>query len=156
MPVDYAEVLKDLDSQIATLEAEVSTLRDARPSIVILRNKYTPIPLVAVALPSQKAPFSNLGPTAAIQQLLKDEPYPLSVSQITDKLRAGGLQTKGNDLNSNVASTISRMRDSGFVEKSGDGWRLKRSEDHPVHISPGAPNSFSENSPSESQPLPQR
>ena len=137
MPADYGEVLRDLDAQIANLEAEIATLRSGRPTIVILRNKYA----VAVELrkgePLQNAvplrqwaagPYAALGPTAAIQLVLKGQQFALTTTEIVDKLKSGGLTTKGSDLSGNVSSTLSRLRNSKIVEKVGDGWKLRGSD----------------------------
>jgi hypothetical protein len=138
MPVDYGEVLKDLDAQIASLEAEVATLRAARPTIVLLRNKYSP-PLAAPV--SKSGIYSTMGPTNAIPLVLKGEPFPLLTSQIADKLQAGGVKSQATDFPASVSATLGQLRDKGIVEKVGDGWKLKTNNDE-VTVSFPAPNSL--------------
>ncbi len=128
MPADYAEVLRDLDATIASLEAEITTLRAGRPTIVMLRNKYSALNQTANASPSGGL-YAHLGPTGAIPLALKGEIFALTSSQIADKLRAGGVRTKGQDFIGNVSATLSRLRDNGVVEKIGDGWKLRQPED---------------------------
>jgi hypothetical protein len=130
MPADYAEVLKDLDAQITSLEAEIATLRAGRPTIVLLRNKYNP-----VVAPSWKA-YTGLGPTDAIPLLLKNEELPLTTLEIATKLHAGGVKSSAQNFAASVSATLSQLRDKKIVRKVGDSWILEG----PDEAAPVAPD----------------
>jgi hypothetical protein len=129
MAADYDQVLKDLDEQVAKLEAEIATLKAGRPTIVVLRNKYPSTMFAPIFAPPVAAPYANLGPTDAIPLVLKGIIFPLSTSAIADKLGAGGVKSNAQDFVRSVSATLGQLRDKGIVVKVGDGWRLKTNED---------------------------
>lgn len=143
MPADYAEVLRDLDAAITSLEAEVATLKAARPTIVLLRNKFSPVARPQPMTPPPGA-YAYMGPTRAIPFVLEGQ-LPMTTGEIVEKLKAGGLQTNGQNFNSNIAATLSRLRDNGIVEKVGEAWRLKPTSDVPAQeaVAVSAPASSS-------------
>jgi hypothetical protein len=140
MPVNYDEVLTDLDGQIAHYKKEMEELQAARPAIVALRNKFNPV---------ITKPFSGMGATAAIRELLSNSRAWHSTNEIVGLLQDKGWTTDSSEPPRIVASTLSQMKANGFVEKQNDMWRwlTLRSvpeTEAPVFRSPGAPNSLSE------------
>jgi hypothetical protein len=120
MPADYAEVLRDLDAQIASLEAEVATLKAGRPTIVLLRNKYSPL-----TVQIQRGPYVDMGPTDAIPLVLKNEPFGLTTAEIATKLQAGGIKSSAQNFGASVSATLSQLKDKKIVRKIGDDWMLE-------------------------------
>lgn len=123
MPADYGEVLRDLDAQISSLEAEIATLRAGRPTIVLLRNKYS-----SPAPTWKGGPYANMGPTDAIPQVLKGEDFPLTTAQVAEKLIAGGIKSNAQNFVASVSATLSQLKDKKIVRKVGDAWTLEEPE----------------------------
>jgi hypothetical protein len=123
MPADYGEVLKDLDAHISALEAEIATLRAGRPTIVLLRNKYSsPAPALKSAV------YSTMGPTDAIPLLLKDEELPLTTAEVAARLISGGIKSNAQNFAASVSATLSQLKDKKIVRKVGDAWTLEESQ----------------------------
>jgi hypothetical protein len=144
MPADYVQVLADLDEQIAHHKKELEELQAARPAIVALRNKFNPI---------VQLPFTGMGATAAIRELISKSGAWWHTAEIVAQLTDKGWKTESNDPNRIVATTLSQMKSAGYVEKRHDMWKWLpvrvvplnvQATDSTVFDSPGAPNSLAE------------
>ncbi len=126
MPVNYDDVLRDLDEQIEFHEAELKQLKEARPAIVILRNKFNI---------SQPKPYEGMGAKASIRELLNKGSAWYRVSEIEEHLVAGGWKSDASDKARTIAATLSQMKDE--LDRQGDMWRAKKWA-APVDMRPGA------------------
>jgi hypothetical protein len=115
MPADYEEVLKDLDSRIAELHSEIEILLAARPTILLLQNRFSPPPV--------SGQYSGMGPTDAIPLVLSLEDS-LTTTEIASRLRAGGVSSNAQNFVATVSATLSQLKDKGTVKKVGDRWSL--------------------------------
>jgi hypothetical protein len=123
MPVDYVEVLKELKAQEKALQDELDIVRGALPAIEKMATKalqtWPPPP------PTVSGKYSSMYATEAIPDALKGEVFPLTTSQIADKVKAGGLRSTAQNFVASVSATLSQLKERNIVEKVGDGWRLK-------------------------------
>lgn len=121
MPVDYVEVLRDLDAQIAFHESEAEALRVARPGIVKLRNAVSAKSVFAPpAVTSVK--YAGMGNFAAIRLLMSDGQLRTR-DEIYDQLRLGGFTSDAANPVGSVGASLSQMKDE--LERVEDRWRKK-------------------------------
>ena len=140
MPADYVQVLADLDEQIAHHKKEMEELQAARPAIVALRNKFNPI---------LAKPYTGVGPTAAIRDLLSKSNAWHSTQEIVDLLVSKGWTTDSAEPARVISSTLSQMKTNGLLDKKNDMWKWSPNRDilaidSTVLVSPGAANSLGE------------
>jgi hypothetical protein len=133
MPADYVQVLADLDEQIAHHKKEMEELQAARPAIVALRNKFNPI----VA-----KPFTGMGATGAIRELLSKSRAWYSTAEIVEHLVSKGWTTNSADPARVIASTLSQIKADGFIEKQHDMWRWLLNREVPLNVQATAPTVF--------------
>ncbi len=113
---DYTQVLSDLDSHIASLEAELSGLKAARPAVLLLLEKHRPAPT--------KGPYADMKPTRAIPIALKGVGYGLTSAEIAALLVNGGMKSNARNFPSSVSATLSQLMHKNIVRKVGDNWIL--------------------------------
>lgn len=133
MPVDYVQVLADLDAEIALHRKEIEELEAARPAIVALRNKFISAPSL---------PFTGMGATAAIRSLLSNSIAWYSTSEILAHMVDKGWKTDSSDPIKVVASTLSQIKAGGFVEKQHDMWRWLPNRIVPMNVQATSPTVF--------------
>jgi hypothetical protein len=140
MPVDYGEVLKDIDERESLLTAEIAKLRAARPLMLEFK-KQQDIAAIQFAPPKK---FVGVGPTRAIPKVLEANGGLMTVAEILAELYKEGWTTGSTNPTNLVSSTCAQLKDS--VERVGDRWRLKPVNvipDEVVTVSPGAADSMS-------------
>ncbi len=121
MPVDYAEVLKELEAEEGRLMTQLNTVRAAKPAIMLLmNNQKSEPPIVSPPLPAGR--FARFGATRAIQIYMTGNTVALTSRQIMDGLKAEGWTSESEDHLATISATLSQLRDKGVVRKSGDGW----------------------------------
>jgi hypothetical protein len=149
MPVDYAEVLKELEAEEGRLMTELNTIRSAKPAILrLLENqKFDELRIdTTPVLPVGR--FVSMGATKSIPIYLKDKTMALTSRQIMDGLKAEGWTSESGDHLATVSATLSQLRDKGILRKIGDGWMMDSTplnaipSNDVVTKSPPAPNSF--------------
>lgn len=136
MPVNYAEVLKALETEEGRLLTQLSTVRAAKPAIILLMNSQKPEEQIPEFEPGLEpvGRFAGIGATKAIPILLAEKSVPMTTREIMDALKAEGWTTNSTDPVGTVSATLSQLRDSA-VTKVGDGWRS-------LTVSAAAPNSL--------------
>lgn len=133
MPADYAQVLCDLDEQIAFHERELEQLQAARPAIAGLRDKFAP---------AVKARYVGMGATAAIRDLLSNSNAWYNTSEILAHLQAKGWTTDSFDPGKVVASTLSQIKAAGFIERQHEMWRWLPTRIVPLNVQATVPTVF--------------
>jgi hypothetical protein len=133
MPADYAQVLTDLDEQIAFHKKELEELQAARPAIVALQDKFAP---------AVRAQYAGMGATAAIRDLLSKSNAWYNTSEILDHLVAKGWTTDSSDRGKVVASTLSQIKAAGFIERQHEMWRWLPTRNVPLNVQATAPTVF--------------
>ena len=123
MPVDYSEVLREMDAQIAFHEGEVETLRLARPAIVKMRNASA-IGGYRISVPAGTVigKFASMGNQAAVRLLMADGQLR-SRDEIYEELRNGGFTSDAGNPVGSIGATLSQMKDE--LERVEDRWRKK-------------------------------
>lgn len=119
MPVNYADVLADLEVQEAKLVTELNTVRAAKPAILAMKQRQE----LNAALLATPGKYAGLGATAAIRRLLSSALTLMTREEIHDALKAEGWTTKSDDPLSTISATLSQMK--AEVEKVGETWRMK-------------------------------
>lgn len=118
MPVDYTEVMQDLERQRQEIEVELLTIKQGIAAIQAVQKRLGP------KVPIFSARFSSMGQTEAIKVLLADQPLTLTTGEVAQKLQDGGLRSKAADFAGTVSAVLTTLKGAGIVEKIGDGWRL--------------------------------
>lgn len=139
MPVDYAEVLREMDAQITTLENELDTLRTTRPGIVLLRNKQNPA-LSSSPVFTPRGRYSGLGNQAAVRLLMADGQLR-SRDEIYEQLRDGGFTSDAANPVGSIGATLSQMKEE--LERVEDRWRKRSSPTSAELAEYGSPVTFS-------------
>jgi len=116
MPVDYAEVLQDMEREEARLATQLSVLRQARPGVMaMLRAQQLD---AAILAPHGK--YVSMGPTPAMRDVLSSGEL-LTRDELRTRLKAEGWTTKSDDELSTISAALSQSKD---FEKVGERWRL--------------------------------
>lgn len=133
----YEAVLKDLESERATVHEEVASLqrklRELDQGIASLYRRLG-VPAVTAAraatqsrFPSDKKYADISVHWALLHFLLCEAKTPMTTSEIADGLKAGGVQTRAANFTNNVSAVLSsNMRPKGEeeVEMIDGRWRL--------------------------------
>jgi hypothetical protein len=125
MPVDYAEVLKEIEVEEERLLTELNTIRAAKPAIMRLLASKKSNPVEPLKLPL-RGQFVGMGATKAIPLHLKNIEFAVTSRQIMDGLKAEGWTSESKDHLATVSATLSQLKDMGIVRRLGDGWMLAR------------------------------
>jgi hypothetical protein len=133
MPVDYVQVLADLDAEVVLHRKAIEELEAARPAIVALRNKF---------VSAGNLPFTGMGATAAIRALLSHSSAWYSTSEILGHLFDKGWKTDSSDPIKVVASTLSQIKAGGFIERQHDMWRWLPNRIVPMNVQATSPTVF--------------
>ena len=121
MAVDYAETLRDLDAQIAALEADLAILRTTRPGFVLLRDRQN-ASIASIPVAPKQGKFARLGNQAAVRQLMADGQLRTR-DEIYEQLRDGGFTSEADNPSGSIRATLSQMKDE--LERVEDRWRKK-------------------------------
>lgn len=116
MPVDYAEVLRDMEREEARLATQLSTLRQAKPGIMAMFRAQQ----LDAALLAPRGKYVSMGPTAAMRDVLGSGEV-LTRDELRTRLKAEGWTTKSEDELSTISAALSQSKD---FEKVGERWRL--------------------------------
>jgi len=118
MPVDYAEVLAELEAEEGRLMTELHIIKAAKPAIQAMLQRTAPN-----AAKYMMGRFAGMGATEAIPLLLAGLTIPMTYREIHDALKAEGWTTTSSDSAATVSATLSQLK-GDYVEKVGSGWRL--------------------------------
>ena len=121
MPVNYVEVLKDLEEREAHLLAELAKVRQAKPAIQSFAKQEES----AASSTSEKPRYIGMGATAAVRDVYANTQEFMSRDEIYTRLKLGGWTTEAKDPLAALSATLSQMVSGGELEKVEDRWRRK-------------------------------
>ncbi|WP_142988144.1 hypothetical protein [Granulicella rosea] len=135
MPVDYAEVIAELEAEEGRLKTSLAAIQAAKPALLLLWQKQngSPDPQTPVTI-MPRGRFAGMGATKAIPLLLQGQEVPMTYREIHDALKAEGWTSNSSDPAATVSATLSQLRGE-VVVKIGDGWMLAA----PVQLPPPPP-----------------
>jgi len=132
--IDYKEVLQDLHTRRAKLDAAIAAIEDilgaatAPPPPPAHATASAPTPMPAPRS-SSRGPYTGKTIIAAVVQLLRSEERALATTVILSKLIEGGLKTHSKSFYRTLYNTLNSNLDKELTRKEKGGpWGLKEWE----------------------------
>jgi len=115
-PIDYEEVLRDLEARRAELDVAIAAIKR-----LVVSARATPE--TPVSAPGSSGPYADMSIGEAAKLYLFSIGKPQTSRQITDALRAGGIRSMAKNLDVAVYSALRRQHD---LKRVRNKWTLKR------------------------------